>query len=135
MELMETTTPTQDPGSQAGATPAVPPADRVRIVSTPGTRGGKPRIDGHRITVADVAIWYERMGMSPDEIVSTYPTITLSDVHAALAYYYEHRERIDADIREGEEAVDKLRAGQPSIFEKVRQRIAADAKDDTLPPG
>ena len=132
MELMETTTPTQDPSSQAGATPA---ADRLRIVSTPGTRGGKPRIDGHRITVADVAIWYERMGMSPDEIVSTYPTITLSEVHAALAYYYEHRERIDADIREGEEAVDKLRAGQPSIFEKVRQRITADAKDDTLPPG
>ena len=135
MELMETTTPTQEPSSQAGATPAVPSADRVRIVSTPGTRGGKPRIDGHRITVADVAIWYERMGMSPDEIVSTYPTITLSDVHAALAYYYEHRERIDADIREGEEAVDKLRAGQPSIFEKVRQRFAADAKDDTLPRG
>ena len=129
---METTTPTQEPSSKAGAMPS---ADRVRIVSTPGTRGGKPRIDGHRITVADVAIWYERIGMSPDEIVSTYPTITLSDVHAALAYYYEHRERIDADIREGEEAVDKLRAGQPSIFEKVRQRFAADAKDDTLPPG
>jgi uncharacterized protein (DUF433 family) len=135
MELMETTTPTQNLSIQAGATPAVPSADRVRIVSTPGIRGGKPRIDGHRITVADVAVWYERMSMNPNEIVSNYPTITLSDVHAALAYYYEHRERIDADIHEGEEAVDKLRAGQPSIFEKVRQRIAADAKDDTLPPG
>ena len=42
-------------------------------------------------TVEDVAIWHERMGMSPDEIVSSYPTITLSDVHAALAYYYENR--------------------------------------------
>ena len=135
MEFTETTTPTQEPSSQAGAMPAMPSADRVRIVSTPGTRGGRPRIDGHRITVADVAIWYERIGMSPDEIVSTYPTITLSDVHAALAYYYEHRERIDTDIREGEEAVDKLRAGQPSVFEKVRQRFAADAKDDTLSPG
>jgi uncharacterized protein (DUF433 family) len=132
---METTTPSQDQSNHATAAPALPSADRVRIVSTPGTRGGKPRIDGHRITVADVAIWYERMGMSPDEIVSTYPTITLSDVHAALAYYDEHRDRIDADIREGEEAVDKLRAGQSSVFEKVRQRIAADAKDDTLPPG
>lgn len=132
---MESTTPTQSPSGEAGTTPVVSSADRVRIVSTPGTRGGKPRIDGHRITVADVAIWYERMGMSPDEIVSTYPTITLSDVHAALAYYYEHRERIDAEIREGEEAAEKLRAGQPSIFEKARQRIAADAKDDTLPPG
>src|SRR3954453_21914777 len=77
-------------------------ADRVRIVSTPGTCGGRPRIDGHRITVEDVAIWHERQGMSPDEIASAYPSLTLSDVHAALAYYYENRDRIDADILEGE---------------------------------
>jgi uncharacterized protein (DUF433 family) len=62
------------------------PADRVRIMSTPGICGGRPRIDGHRIQVEDVAIWHERMGMSPDEIVLEYPTITLADVHAALAY-------------------------------------------------
>ncbi len=97
----------------------------MRIVSTPGTRGGKPRIDGHRITVEDVAVWHERMGMSPDEIVFNYPSITLSDVYAALAYYFENRERINADILEGEKFVEKLRAGQPSIFEKVRQRISA----------
>ena len=131
---METTTPTQSPSSQA-ATPAVPPPDRVRIVSTPGVRGGKPRIDGHRITVADVAVWHQRMGMSPDEIVYNYPSITLSDVYAALAYYFENRERIDSDITEGEKLADTLRAGQPSIFEKARQRIAADVTDDTLPPG
>ncbi len=85
-----------------------PPQDRVRIVSTPGMCGGRPRIDGHRITVEDVAIWHERMGMSPDEIVSSRPTITLSDVHAALAYYYENRERIDADIEEGAKFVQEI---------------------------
>ena len=89
-----------------------------RIVSTPGTCGGKPRIAGHRIKVADFAIWYERMGLSPDEIVSTWPSLTLSDVHTALAYYYDHREQVDADIRQGEEFADKVRAGQPSVFEK-----------------
>lgn len=109
-----------------------PAPDRVRIVSTPGTCGGRPRIDGHRITVEDVAIWHERMGMSPAVIVENYPTITLAQVHAALAYYFENREAIEADIREGKEFVDKLRAGQPSIFEKARQR---NAKDDSLPPG
>jgi uncharacterized protein (DUF433 family) len=103
-----------------------------RIVSTPGTCGGKPRIAGHRIKVADIAIWYERTGLSPDEIVSTWPTLTLSDVHVALAYYYDHRDQIDADIRAGEEFVDKYRAGQPSIFEKVRQR-GLDASNDPIP--
>ncbi len=134
MEVMETTTPAQDPSSQAAAQPVSSP-DRVRIVSTPGVRGGKPRIDGHRITVADVAVWHERMGMSPDEIVYSYPSITLSDVYAALAYYFENRERIDADILEGETLVETLRAGQPSTFEKVRQRTGADVQDDRLPPG
>jgi len=82
----------------------------VRIVNTAGTCGGRPRIDGHRITVEDVAIWHERMGMSPDEIVSAYPSITLSDVHAALAYYYENREQIDADIIEGERFIQEMKA-------------------------
>ena len=52
------------------------------IEITPGVCGGKPRIAWHRIKVQDIAIWHERMGMSPDEIVSNYPSITLSDVYA-----------------------------------------------------
>ncbi len=127
--------------SEANQGPQWPPADRVRIVSTPGTCGGRPRIDGHRITVEDVAIWHERLGMSPDEIVSAYPTITLSDVHAALAYYYEHREQIDAAIREGEEFVAQMQAqAGPSL---LRQKLEArtgrdgdkDAQDDSVSSG
>lgn len=111
-----------------------PAPDRVRIVSTPGTRGGKPRIDGHRITVEDVAVWHERMGMSPDEIVYNYPTITLSDVYAALAYYFENRERINADILEGELYVQEMKAkfGPGPLQEQLRRRTA-DAPDDSFP--
>jgi uncharacterized protein (DUF433 family) len=97
--------------------------------------GGRPRIDGHRITVEDIAIWHERMGMSPDEIVSAYPTITLSDVHAALAYYFENRDRIDADIREGEQFVAEMKdkAGPSLVEPKLRQR-RVDAQDHPVPP-
>jgi uncharacterized protein (DUF433 family) len=113
-----------------------PPQDRVRIVSTPGICGGRPRIDGHRITVEDVAIWHERMGMSPDEIVSSRPTITLSDVHAALAYYYENRERIDADIEEGAKFVAEMRArAGPSQLEELLKARKANGSDDPLPSG
>lgn len=111
-----------------------PPPDRVRVVATPGVRGGKPRVDGHRVTVADVAVWHERQGLSPDEIVDRHPGLTLSDVYAALAYYFENRERIDADIREGERLADQLRADRPSLLDRARGR-AADAQDDPLPSG
>lgn len=115
--------------------PFWPPADRVRIVSTPGVCGGRPRIDGHRITVEDVAIWHERMAMNADEIVSGHPSITLSDVHAALAYYYEHRERIDQAILEGERFVEALKAqATPSPLQQKLQRMRANGTDDSVSP-
>jgi uncharacterized protein (DUF433 family) len=115
------------------APPSWPPADRVRILSTPGVCGGRPRIDGHRITVEDVAIWHERMGMSADEIVSGHPSITLSDVHAALAYYYEHRERIDQSILEGQRFVEEMKAqAPPSLLQQKLKRMSADGTDDSV---
>jgi uncharacterized protein (DUF433 family) len=83
-------------------------------VSTPGICGGRPLIDGHRIQVEDVAIWHERMGMSPDQIVSEYPSLTLADVHAALAYYSENRERIDAEIEAAKKYAEEMRANTRS---------------------
>jgi uncharacterized protein (DUF433 family) len=44
------------------------------IQITPDICGGKPRIAGHRIRVQDIAIWYEHLSMSPDEIVYHYPS-------------------------------------------------------------
>ena len=76
----------------------------------PGVCGGKPRIDGHRIKVEHVTVCHERLGMSPDETVDAHPTITLTQVHAALAYSDDHRAEIDADIEEGRRFVEGMRA-------------------------
>jgi uncharacterized protein (DUF433 family) len=105
-------------------------------VSTPGICGGRPRIDGHRIQVEDIAILHERMGMSPAEIVSEYPSITLADVHAALAYYYENGERIDADIEAAKTYAEEMKAkAGPSLLEWRLGQRKADAHGDSLPCG
>lgn len=91
------------------------------IVITPGTCGGKPRIAGHRITVQNIVICHEQMGMSPAQIVEDYETITLADVHAALAYYYDHRDEILEGIHRDEEFFKELEASQPSILERARR--------------
>ena len=83
------------------------------IEITPGVCGGKPRIAGHRIKVQHVAVWHERLGKTAQQIVAEYPTLTLAEVHAALAYYYDHREQIDADIRAGEEFAEQLQPAPP----------------------
>lgn len=94
------------------------------IEITPGTCGGKPRIAGTRIRVQDLVVWSERMGLSADEIVSRYPELTLADVYAGLAYYHDHREAIDADMKRGRELVEEMRRLNPS---KLPAKLADDA--------
>lgn len=65
------------------------------IEVTPGVLGGKPRIAGRRISVQQIAILHERMGQSADTIAAELD-LELADIYAALAYYYDHREAIDA---------------------------------------
>jgi uncharacterized protein (DUF433 family) len=83
------------------------------ITITPGILGGKPHIAGHRISVQSVAIWHERMGYSPEEIASDYQ-LSLAEVHAALAYYFDHREEIEQSIRAGLALAEEIRVANPS---------------------
>ena len=91
-----------------------------RITKTPEVFGGKACIAGHRIRVMDIVIWHEDLSMSPDEIVAAYPELSLSDVHAALAYYFDNVEEIRNDIRRNDELAKQLRARFPS---KLREKL------------
>jgi uncharacterized protein (DUF433 family) len=59
--------------------------------------GPRPVLVGTDIKVAQIAWEYEHHGMTPDEIVDAHPHISLADVHAALAYFYDHMDAIRAD--------------------------------------
>lgn len=69
------------------------------IVSKPNVRGGRPCIAGTGFRVTDVVMAQRFHNMTPDEIATGYD-VPLAGVHAALAYYYEHRDELDDDIRE-----------------------------------
>lgn len=92
------------------------------IEATPGVCGGKPRIAGHRIQVADIVVWHEHQGLSPDEIVAQFPRVTLADVYAALAYYHDPREAIRESIRQDEAYAEAMRAKTPS---RLLQKLTA----------
>jgi uncharacterized protein (DUF433 family) len=106
------------------------PLSREHIVSTPGTCGGQPRIQGTRVRVKDLVLWHERMGMSPEEIVSEWPHLTLGDVYSALAFYDDHRARIDAEMKAEEEFAARFEQ-DTSLTE--RRATVQDATDDPLP--
>lgn len=69
------------------------------ITTNPKVRGGRPCITGTGLRVIDVVMASLFHNRTPGEIAADYE-IGLAHVHAALAYYYQHREAIDQDLRE-----------------------------------
>jgi uncharacterized protein (DUF433 family) len=104
---------------------------KQHVTSTPGVCGGKPCVAGTRIRVQDIVIRTE-LGDSPDHIIQAYPQLTLADVHAALAYYFDNRELIDQQIREGETLAEQMKqqAGT-GLIDQLRKTGTDDA---SIPP-
>ncbi len=100
----------------------MPPVRMEHIEKTEGICGGKPRIAGHNIRVMDIVVWHEMRGYSPDEIVEMFPGISLGDVHAALAYYFDNQSEIEKDLREDNERELLLKTRFPS---KMRSQMSA----------
>lgn len=91
------------------------------IEITPETRGGKPRLAGTRITVADVVLMHRRMGRALEEIAGTYD-LSLPAVYAAMAYYYEHKAEIDQSLDQEEAFAEAFRKNNPSL---LREKLKA----------
>ncbi len=91
----------------------------------PGVRGGKPHITETRITVDDIVIMHLRMGQSLEEIAGKYD-LSPAAVHAALAYYYDHRDAIDQQIADDEAFVEAFRKENPSLLREKLHRLNLD---------
>jgi len=130
---METT---QTPVTVEGAEePHTFPVITEHIVSTKDTCGGAPRIAGTRIRVKDVVIWHLHQGMSLEEIISGWPHLTLAGLHSALAYYYDHKAQLDAELAADEAWYEQMRASQPSLLrEKLAKLRSTDAPNDPVSP-
>ena len=67
------------------------------VTKTPGVCGGKACIEGTRIRVNNV-VFLHKDGANDEKILEAYPDLTPAQIHAALAYYYDNREEIDAEL-------------------------------------
>jgi uncharacterized protein (DUF433 family) len=94
-------------------------------------RAGQDRafIAGTRVRVQDIYVDSEVLGKSPEAIVAALPHLTLAQVHAALAYYFDHREEILDELRQDEQfaAVMKERTGPGPLEAKLRSAGVSDA--------
>jgi uncharacterized protein (DUF433 family) len=94
--------------------------DRL-IEHDPAIRGGNPRIAGTRITVHDIVIMHLHLGQSLQQIAGKYK-LSPAAVHAAMAYYFDNKARIDSDIAADDAYFDAFKRDNPSrLQERLRE--------------
>jgi len=73
-------------------------------------------VDDTNTKVKEIVLDKLADGSSPEEMHEQHPHLSLAQIHAALAYYYDHRETIDAQIAQDLRDVEGLRGDskQPS---------------------
>ncbi len=109
----------QAPGGGAGGGIGMKVKGYPHVVVDAGICGGEPRVAGTRITVAHIAEAVEHLGMTPDDLVAIYPSLDLAKVHAALAYYHDHRKAIEASLRRARHVEARLRRRFPPRARQV----------------
>ena len=60
-------------------------------------------IDDSNVKVVEVVLDHLQ-GQSAEAVQASYPHLTFAQIHAALAYYYDHQQELDDLIRAGREA-------------------------------
>jgi hypothetical protein len=75
-----------------------------------------------RIRVAQIAMDYLEHGWSVDEMCRQHSYLTLSEAHAAMAYYFDHQTDIDREIGEEIEQVDRdqSQSRRSAIYHRLR---------------
>lgn len=83
---------------------------------------GAARIAGKRTKVIQLVMDKMANGWGPEELHAQYPHLSLAEIHAAFAYYYDHQAELDAQIQQDLKEADALRAqaGESPVTARLR---------------
>jgi uncharacterized protein (DUF433 family) len=89
----------------------------THLESTPDICGGKPRIQGRRLTVHFLATFLNDPEWTADKLAAAYD-LTPAQVYAAWSYYYDHKDEIDAELQAEQDMLESV----PSFREEMERR-------------
>jgi uncharacterized protein (DUF433 family) len=80
-----------------------------------------PWIKGKNVKVIEVALDHLAYGWSADAIHEQHPSLSLAEIHSALAFYYDHQEEMDAQIARQAKELKALRSttGRSSLQHRL----------------
>jgi uncharacterized protein (DUF433 family) len=74
------------------------------------THDNVPMLEGTQVKVVEIALDHLVYGWDALEIHRQHPHLSLGQILSALAYYYDHKAEMDADIQRRHERAEKMRA-------------------------
>lgn len=87
------------------------------------------RVTGSRVTL-DTLVAVFKKGATAEQIQGSFPSLSLRQMHGAIAYYLDHQEEIEAYLKERQAEAYEIRRQIESqqryneLREKVRRRRA-----------
>jgi hypothetical protein len=77
-----------------------------------------------RIRVAQLVMDYLEYGWSVDEMCHQHPYLSHAEAHAAMAYYFDHQEEIDREIREEieQDEREQSQAIRSPVYHRLRSQ-------------
>lgn len=87
---------------------------------------GVVRVGGTRVTLETIISVFKN-GATAEEIAQKYPTVSLADIYATIAYYLNHRPEIERYLEEQERISEEVRRENEARFNSVgiRERLMA----------
>jgi uncharacterized protein (DUF433 family) len=92
------------------------------------TPEGGWRVSGSRVSIDSIIFAYWD-GRAPEEIRWMYPTLSLEQIHGAIACYLHHQEMFDEYMKRQQERLEKLRAEWEPRNRELRARIRQRVED------
>lgn len=91
--------------------------------------GGAVRIGSTRVSLDTVIISYSE-GNTAEEIVQQYPSLSLADVYATIAYYLKHHDEVEEYLRQRRADAIEIRKAAEQISDQrvIRERLLAREK-------
>ena len=91
---------------------------------------GVVRVEGTRVTL-DTLIVAFKQGATPETIAQQYPSVSLPDVYAVIAYYLQNVVEVDAYFANRQATADAVRAENEARFDAtgLRARLLSRCAD------
>lgn len=93
------------------------------------SENGVPVIEGTTRKVVEIVLETKAYGWSPEEVHFQHPYLSLGQIYSAMAYYFDHSQEFEREIRERFEKVRSLRAdiGESKVQAKLKEKVCCNA--------